>query len=178
MKPLLSAIVTLFFLGGCSSHLYPLETGKRWTYVVSQDETSREVTNQVEEKRTVDGRDWFRLVEYGDTFWVANGEDGQIEAVNFFDRTPAPDEKAEIVLMFKYPAEPGETWEKHSSPTTYLGKKKRTVPAGTFRCHEYRIDMQAESYSLSCIAIGVGVVYNEFVNEDGEKMISRLKEYR
>lgn len=147
MKPLLTAIVTLFFLGGCSSHLYPLETGKRWTYVVSQDETTRQVTNQ-------------------------------IEAVNFFDRTPAPDEKAEIVLMFKYPAEPGETWEKHFSPTTYLGKKKRTVPAGTFRCHEYRIDMQAESYSLSCIATGVGVVYNEFVNEDGEKMISRLKEYR
>lgn len=159
-----------------SAELFPFSVGANWTYQL-EGGTSDTVTTTVAEAKTIDGLTWYRLVEYGDSFWVRNAEHGQVEAVNYYDANPDEAGSPGQVLIFKYPAIEGEVWNNVDSPTTYRGMKTITVLAGTFECHEYYIDMGNGSYSLSCIAIDVGVVYNEAVFERGQKEISRLVRY-
>ena len=182
-------LILSLFLVRCASHgvtmdekavqtgyLFDLHVGMSWTYQV-EGEDSKTVTNKITAVRTIGGQQWYKLIEYGDIFWVRNTERGQVEAANFFARDPAPEDKPEEALVFKYPVTNGETWDNLESPTTYNGTEVVTVPAGTFECHIYFIDMGNGSYSKSCIANNVGVVYNEFVPDEGSKEISRLIRY-
>lgn len=170
-------LILLFSPCVCAEPLFYFHSGSSWTYQV-EGEKNYEVTNEVVEVKTVDGQNWYKLVEFGETFWVANKEGGQYEAVNFFEKMPSQIEKAEEVLIFKYPAKVGETWGNYYSPTTYLGVKNIIVPAGEFRCHMYYIDMGNGDYSKPCIAKNVGVVYSEAVLNNGPKEISKLLYYK
>ncbi len=172
----------IFSLLFCSQSAYaePLfyfHAGSSWTYKVESKE-NHQVTNKVTEVMTVDGQNWYKLIEYGETFWVANKEHGQFEAINFFEDNPTQISKAEEVLVYKFPAKIGETWGNNDSPTTYLGIKTIIVPAGEFECHMYNIDMGNGNYSKSCIAKNVGVVYNEARLENNSKEVSRLLHYK
>lgn len=157
--------------------LFNFHAGSSWTYQVEGNENYK-VTNEVIEVKTVDGQNWYKLVEYGETFWVTNKEHGQFEAINFFDKDPSQTDKAEEVLVFKFPAKVGETWSNNESPTTYLGIKNIVVPAGEFECHMYYIGMGNENYSKSCIAKHIGVVYNEARLENNSKEVSKLLYYK
>lgn len=169
-------ILLLVSQAASAEPLFYFHVGTAWTYEVEGSTTST-VTNTVSEVRTVNGKNWYKLVEYGETFWVGNTERGQVEAVNFFDGNPEQLDEPEEVLIFKYPATVGETWNNAGSPTTYKGKQTITVPAGIFDCHVYFIDMGLGYYSKSCIANNVGVVYNEAILENGVKEISKLIKY-
>ncbi|WP_155247331.1 hypothetical protein [Teredinibacter turnerae] len=122
--------------------LFYFHVGATWTYQVEGGHQET-VTNRVSEIRAVNGKNWYKLIEYGEVFWVANSEKGQVEAVNFFEGNPGQLEVPEEILVFKYPAKIGETWNNNESPTTYSGLEKITVPAGSFECHSYYIDMGA-----------------------------------
>jgi hypothetical protein len=159
-----------------SEPLFYFHVGSSWTYQV-EGGSKGIVTNRVSEMRVVRGKNWYKLIEYGEIFWVGNSELGQVEAVNFFEKTPGQNDKPEEILIFKYPAEVGETWGNVGSPTTYKGIETITVPAGTFDCYLYYIDMGQGDYSKSCIALNIGVVYNESVFNGGAKEISRLLKY-
>ena len=157
--------------------LYDLKVGSTWTYQV-EGGSSDTVTNSITGMQQIQGKIWYKLVEYGDTFWVRNDDSGQIEAANFFDSEPTPQDEPEEVLIYKYPAKAGETWDADGTPITYKGLSTVTVPAGTFDCHEYLIDMGPGFYSRSCITAGIGVIYNEAVLEKGVKQVSRLVAYK
>lgn len=157
--------------------LFYFHAGSSWTYQVDGYKNYK-VTNKVTEVKTIDGQNWYKLLEYGETFWVTNKEGGQFEAVNFFEKSPSQIDKAEEVLVFKFPAKIGEKWNNNSSPTTYLGVQTIIVPAGEFQCHMYNIDMGQSNYSNSCIAKDVGVVFNEAQLENKPKETSKLLYYK
>ena len=157
--------------------LFYFHAGASWTYQVDSTK-NYQVTNKVISVKTIDGQNWYELVEYGEKFWVANKEYGQVEAINFFEEKPSQISKAEEILVFKYPAKVGEKWGEIGSITTYLGTKNITVPAGEFTCHMYNIDMNKGNYSKSCIAKNIGIIYNEAVLENNPKEISKLLSYK
>jgi len=156
--------------------LFDLKVGSSWVYQVEGGSQSS-VTNRISEARTVKGVKWYKLIEYGEIFWVRNTKYGQVEALNFFDRVPEELEDAEEVLIFKYPADIGEKWDNNGSPTTYKGVETMTVPLGTFECHMYFIDMGQGNYSKSCIALNIGVVYNASVLDGGQKEVSKIVKF-
>lgn len=157
--------------------LFELYVGASWTYDVEvEDGEGYRVVNAIHDKHQVGDIDWYQLEEYGDIFWVANTEQGQVEAFSESEiyLESLDHEDVEKLLIFKFPAEPGESWAgAYGDVITYQGKKTRTVPAGTFACHSYFIDLGDGSYSKSCIAPDVGVVHNESVDA-GAREISRL----
>ena len=157
--------------------LFYFSVGLEWKYQVEGDD-KRVVTNAVTDVKTVKGRNWYKLEEYGETFWVGNSSLGQVEAIDFFEGDPGQLDEPEEVLIFKFPAKVGEIWYNVDSPTSYDGVKTLTVPAGTFNCHMYTINMGNGDYSKSCIAKDVGVVFNEAVLEGGLKEISKLISYK
>ncbi len=158
--------------------LFYFHTSSSWSYQVTKDNSKSVITNKVLELRTIDGQNWYKLSEYGEIFWVNNKEYGQVEAVNFYEKDPSPNSKAEEVIVFKYPAKIGETWENYGSPTTYLGIKTVKVPAGEFECHMYNIDMENNNYSKTCIAKNIGPVYNEAALYNEPVEISELINYK
>lgn len=170
-------LITLFFCSSAIAEpLFELRVGASWTYVVSGNEEYI-VTNRIMEQRSAQGITWFRLSEYGDTFWIRNSKQGQVEAVDLFNSDFDPAQARNEGLIFKFPANAGDQWNMDFSPTTYRGIRTTKVPAGSFSCHEYFIDMGNGSYSLSCIAEGLGVIYNETVFEDSSREVSRLLRY-
>jgi len=171
-------ILLLLIITPCvyADPLFYFHAGSSWTYQVDGNKRYK-ITNKIVEVKIVDGQNWYKLSEYGETFWVTNKEHGQFEAINFFEKTPSQIARAEEVLVFKYPAKVGETWNNNYSPTTYLGIYNIIVPAGEFQCHMYKIDMGNGDYSKTCIAKDVGVVYNEAKLNKGSKEISKLLYY-
>ncbi|MBZ2190548.1 hypothetical protein K8B33_15670 [Alcanivorax sp. JB21] len=156
-----------------AEELFALNAGAEWFYEMEGGEAPEAVV-RIDETRSVHGVVWYRLDEFGDVFWVRNGDGGQIEAVEAGDN--GPDEKRfyEEVLVFRYPAEPGERWELFDTEFTYQGLRPVDVPAGRFDCHAYHLDMGDGRYALSCFVPKIGLVYSESVLDDGEKTVARL----
>lgn len=177
MKIFVSLIISLTL---CTSlygqELYDLEVGKTWKYAVSGKEPY-EVVNHISRSKIIDGKRWFQLIEYGEKFWVINSSQGQMEAVNLNETDAEKTDNLGVELIFKFPAHAGETWVSAGTPTKYIGIKEISVPAGKFRCHMYHMDLGGKDYSDTCIAKGVGVIYNEAILDGGEKEISRLLSY-
>jgi len=172
MKKLLPLIL-LFSTVVHADALYDFKVGTKWTYAI--DGSSETVTNFVEDKVTTkNGRTWFKLVEYGESFWVANSEHGQIEAFEHYNASLKSGALPKEYLVFKFPAQVGEVWNKTDVPTTYEGIVTLEVPAGKYDCHLYVIDMADGNFNKSCIAEGVGVVYSESVLNNGPKETARL----
>lgn len=162
-----------------ASSLYQLRVGASWTYEVEvKGSVSYPVVNHIVDKHLVDGVEWYQLVEFGDYFWVANTDEGQVEALmNYLDETPPP-EGVGVLLTFKFPAQLGEQWTMaYGEVVTYQGTQDMTVPAGSFTCHLYFIDIQKDGYSEFCIAEGVGVVYNASELNGGPLEVARLIAY-
>jgi hypothetical protein len=148
-----------------------LKPGLSWTYEV-EGETTTTVTNKILRTVFFNNTEWYELEEYGKKFWIRNTELGQVEALYFHEST------AEEGVVFKFPAKPGESWMIHEDKHVYLGQFEVSVPAGKYRCHMYLINMGSGSYSKSCIAENVGVVFNEFKLKGKKKQISRLVSFR
>lgn len=167
-------IFSSFSCYALSDSLYPLNVGMYWVYEIDGSE-NRE-TNKIVSTKSIQGNEWYELIEYGETYWVRNGEAGQLEAVSVFDENAASEQTVEEITVFKYPLQLGESYSSGIDIVKVVGEKVITVPAGTFRCTIYHIQMSGEDYSRNCIAKGVGVVENEFFSE-GELSVSRLVEY-
>lgn len=178
-KKVMRIYISVFLLFPTVTYAEPLfyfNVGAKWTYLIDGP-TRSTVTNTITEVKSMNGKSWYKLLEYGEIFWVTNTEIGQVEAVNFFGEEYLTKDEIEESLVFKYPAKIGESWNNLASKTTYEGGKTVTVPAGTFDCHGYIIDMGSGDYSYSCIAKGIGIVYNESILDGGVKEVSKLIKY-
>ena len=174
MKPLLFLISLGLPVTAQAEPLYPLAVGMYWTYQVGDVE--KPVTNRIVSSKTLLGNKWYQLNEFGDTFWIRNTEQGQVEAINLWGTGAENVTTIEELLVYKYPNQVGETYKLGEDSITIEAEKTVTVPAGTFQCTPYRIQMTESDYSISCIAQGVGVVENEFMNQ-GRLSVSRLLKY-
>ncbi len=155
--------------------LFDLHVGDTWHYETSGDPNDS-VTNRISEIRTNAGATWYRLIEYGETYWVRNSESGQVEAIDYFETDLPEQPKAQESLIFKFPATPGDSWRTGETIIRYEGIEEIQVPAGTYKCHMYLFDMGADS-SKTCIAKDIGVIYNEFRIGDEPPRISRLQSF-
>jgi len=174
MKLLLVLIALGLPVTAQAEPLYPLAVGMYWTYQVGDVE--KPVTNRIVSSKTILSNKWYQLNEFGDTFWIRNTEQGQVEAINLWGTGAENVTTIEELLVYKYPNKAGETYNLGEDSITIEAEKTVTVPAGTFQCTPYRIQMTEIDYSISCIAQGVGVVENEFMNQ-GRLSVSRLLEY-
>lgn len=156
--------------------LYPLRVGSWWEYKVS-GENYGTITNRIAESRVIDGVTWYRLIDHGDTFWIRNGRDGQIEAIALYGtdaRHPVDD--LEETLVFKYPVTPNETYRMGEDRVKVTGERTVTLPAGEFVCTMYVIEMGDGSRASHCITPGVGTIEIEFIT-GGRRSISTLVDY-
>ncbi len=165
-----------------SEGLFELEVGSYWVYEVSDKSSKRTVTNYIADEKQIEHIKWFQLIEYGEKFWIRNTDEGQSEAVNLYtmdtnqlDRLDAKVVREE--LMFKHPAKVGERWIILENYIEYTGQQTVEVPAGKFKCHMYSITQYEITYSHSCIAEGVGIIYADNLMENGEKEVSLLTEW-
>jgi len=162
--------------------LFPMEVSRSWTYRVhfeGKPDSAREVTNGIIETIDIEGVTWYSLQEYGDRFWIRNSDIGQMEAVNIYGRKPHDLEgiDSKVIrqeVMFKFPVKKGESWVILENTLRYEGLESKKVPAGEFQCHLYSITQYGQTYSHSCIAEDIGVVYSDNILENGEKEISEL----
>jgi len=173
---LITILASVLLLAGTTlaAPLYPLEVGMYWTYQVGDVEKS--ITNRIVSSKNILGNEWFQLNEFGDTFWIRNTDQGQVEAINLWGTGAENVTTIEEILVYKYPYQVGETYMLGEDSITIEADKTVTVPAGTFQCTPYRIQMTESDYSISCIARGVGVIENEFMNQ-GRLSVSRLLDY-
>ena len=176
MRHLIILFLLLFSSSLSIAGPYELRTGLTWTYELTGGEQN-EVINSVPRSVVIDGVEWFELNEYGERFWVRNTEQGQVEAVNYYERDLDASEPIVESLVYKFPVLVDETWGDPDSPVIYLGLRDVTVPAGEFTCHLYRFDLGDGATSESCVSNGAGVVLNEFKNVDGTRQVSRLVRY-
>jgi len=183
----------IWLLGACAAKpvseqqpavLFPLAVGQYWVYEIILDDEGAIIENHITSSQTLGETEWFLSMEYGEKFWIRNTAEGQVEAVNLYTKG----ENAAIFeqldpktireeLLYKFPAREGDSWVALENVLRYEGKKIFTVPAGTFECHSYSITQYGQTYSHSCIAEGVGVVYSDNVLPDGRLEISRLKHW-
>ncbi len=174
---------------GSGKVLFPLSIGQYWIYQVKSGTKSGTIENRIVSSRTIGNIEWFLSMEYGDKFWIRNTPAGQAEAVNLYTKG----EDAAIFeqldpkvireeLLFKFPAKAGDQWVALENTLRYEGRRRIDTPAGSFDCHwysitSYLIDKKGQTYSHSCIAEGVGVVYSDNLLEDGTLEISRLQSW-
>lgn len=164
--------------------LFPLAVGQYWVYEIRAGEQYATVENRITASRRIGEQEWFLSEEFGEKFWIRNSTAGQVEAVNLYTKG----EHAAVFeqldpktlreeLLYRFPAQAGDSWVTLENVLRYEGKKTITVPAGTFECHSYSITQYAITYSHSCIAEGVGVIYSDNLRPDGHLEISRLKDW-
>ena len=146
---ILLIITACLFNTANADPLYPLKVDMYWVYELEED-PGNPVTNKVISKKTILGNEWYELEEYGDTFWVRNTAEGQVEAFNLFNTDARDVSQVEEVIIYRYPYRAGETYTIDEDVITIAGERNITVPAGTFQCIEYRIDMPpGPDYSLN-----------------------------
>lgn len=164
--------------------LFPLAVNQYWVYEILLDNEGAIMENQIASSQLIGETEWFLSIEYGEKFWIRNSAEGQVEAVNLYTKG----ENAAVFeqldpktireeLLYKFPARAGDSWVTLENILRYEGKKILTVPAGTFECHSYSITQHGQTYSHSCIAEGIGVVYSDNTLPDGKLEISRLKHW-
>ena len=159
-----------------AAELYPLTVGSWWTYKVS-GENYTETTNRVTESKVIGGKTWYRLIDHGDTFWVRNGPEGQVEAMALFGTdADQPVDALDETLVFKYPVSPGAVYALGEDQVRVDGERTITTAGGEFVCLQYVIGMGGESFAAQCITPGVGPVEIEFFF-DGRRSVSRLVDY-
>lgn len=197
-----SLFALLCLLGACATRpgseqaaeqphavLFPLAVDQYWVYEILLDDEGAIMENQITSSQMIGGTEWFLSIEYGEKFWIRNTAEGQVEAVNLYTKG----ENAAVFeqldpktireeLLYKFPAQAGDSWVTLENVLRYDGKKILTVPAGTFECHSYSVapyfaNKQGQTYSHSCIAEGIGVVYSDNTLPDGKLEISRLKHW-
>lgn len=178
---LLSACAARDTVPAAATELYRLETGLYWQYRVIHGQESNTVENNIVGSQRIGNITWFESVEYGERFWIRNTPAGQIEAVNLYTQkdTAAIFEQLDAKalheeLMFKFPATAGDSWTTLENTIHYEGLRSISVPAGNFHCHQYSISQYGQTYSHSCIAEGVGVVYSDNLAPDGVLEVSEL----
>lgn len=177
MEKIITTIILLsLFSSVFGKDLFEFEVGMSWEYRVSGKQ-SYNVVNRISMSKMINGKMWFQLTEYGEKFWVRNSPQGQVEAINLNETDAEKTDDLGVELIFKFPAKSGETWLSYGSLTKYIGIQEMNVPAGKFMCHMYHMDLGGGEYSDTCIAEGVGVIYNEAVLNGNEKEVSRLIKY-
>jgi len=155
--------------------LIPLAVGNSWSYVqVGGTETA---TAEVLKSKNREGSSWFLYKEFGDIFWIRNDEEGQVEAINAFGVHELPGNLEEEVVLYS-PGKAPTAYRNSGGDTQYKScEEQLTVPAGTFPCHIYTIDLGDGSSSVNYYSPGVGLIRNEFTTDTGT-VIFELTEYR
>ncbi len=175
---LASLLMLLSFFAGCASKpfysssepdaLIPLEIGNRWTFTELGNNTTHIVS--VIKSSRADDNTWYQYNEFGDKFWLRNHNGYQYEATNAFDKDlPATVSHSEIV--FYPPAKTPKIYKSSGGIIEYSKcKKPLSVPAGTFHCHIYRVDMGQGNYSINYYAVGIGLIRNEYSTDKGTEI--------
>ncbi|OUR73106.1 hypothetical protein A9Q78_04910 [Methylophaga sp. 41_12_T18] len=139
--------------------LIPLTVGNTWTYV--DKSTGKQVKSLVEKSQIIDGVEWFKYNEVGDSFWVRNRGLEQFEAIDFFneDKIQSSIENEALVLttLTTEYMTPGVI--KATSKPCSIPLK---VPAGEFNCHIIQFEFGNNQFSKNYYAKGVGLIKNEF----------------
>lgn len=163
--------------------LFPLEVGSSWTYQVGDKAALAE--NTITTSLIIGTTTWYLYQEFGEKFWIRNGPEGQLEAVNLYNKgeNAAIFEKLDAKsvreeLVFRFPANPGESWITLENEIRYEGLRKMDVPAGTFNCHYYSITQYGQTYSHTCIAEQVGIVFSDRQLPDGNWETSTLLRWK
>lgn len=195
MKLLRTFTVFIWILLGACSHqradhlhpattLFPLSVGQYWVYQIERGDEQMTLENTIASSQTIGGIEWFLSIEFGEKFWIRNTTDGQVEAVNLYTQSEHAvifenlDPKAvREELLFKYPARAGDSWVALENTLRYEGKRTVETPAGIFHCHAYSISQYGQTYSHSCIAEGVGVVYSDNTLPDGSTEVALLQSW-
>lgn len=178
MKKLILMIFFIFLctFNGQAEVLAPLTVGNYWKYVNDKGELS---VSKIVKSEMFQGHSWYLLEDFGDMFWIRNGEDGQYELKDQVNIETIPlDEPINEVLQFKYPIDGFENYftdyDRIMAKTLYDSIE---VPAGTFdNIVVYTIVMSDKDYAKNWYAPGVGLIKLE-MNFGGEIEIYELIEY-
>lgn len=159
-----------------AGELYPLTVGSWWTYKVS-GENYTEATNRIAESGLIGSKTWYRLIDHGETFWVRNGPEGQVEAMALFGTdADQPVDALDETLVFKYPVSPGTVYPLgEAQQVSVVGERTLTTGGREFTCIQYVIEMDGD-FAAQCITPGVGPVEIE-VSAGGRRSVSRLVDY-
>jgi|AntRauTorcE11898_2_1112593.scaffolds.fasta_scaffold02014_4 hypothetical protein len=155
--------------------LIPLAVGNSWSYAqVGGIETA---TAEVLKSEHQMDSSWFLYKEFGDIFWLKNDEGDQVEAINAFGTRELP-HRLEEEIIFYSPGEGPTAYKISGGHIQYNScEEQLTVPAGTFPCHAYTIDLGDGISSVNYYSPGVGLIRNEFATDTGT-VIFELTEYR
>jgi hypothetical protein len=175
------ALVIFLFAGlisGCSEdenpaapqppqEIMPLQSGNAWTYQLTNYDasgtirSSAEVTTFILGDTLIDGEHWsaYGPVYPGSEFFMNKADGLWYRQRNV--SLPG--------LMAKYPASPGDVFtEEHGDTVRVLSVERDvTVPAGSFRCHEYEQRSEVLAGDIirfryrRCFSPGVGMVLIE-----------------
>lgn len=166
--------------GGVLPEIVPLQVGYTWTFEKVVTDRTGKITDKgtdralVKEAREIDGTTWFRYVEFGDEFWIRNGEGGQFEA-DLVEKDGKTVIEAKYVF-FRYPVEkaPVTYQTPHTTVTLHTASRRVVTPAGTFRCHHYTLD-EPDIASEMSVAPGIGLVWHRYTDKKtGEVTVRRL----
>ena len=173
----------------------PLAVGNSWTY--NNSDSNSIITETIEEVRTFDGQDWYRLhtidrdpdakgdqaVLYEGDIWLAHLDGVEVDANGETNEQGQTVGVTNISPMYLYPAEVGDTYEPYGDDegiqieVTSIDEVVRT-DAGDFTCIVYReTDKEVPGHAyLTYISPGVGVVRIQSVDGD-DVWTSDLVEY-
>ncbi len=146
--------------------LVPLTVGNEWIWRTTEqrshtgqtDESIRFDTTRVISKTSLQGESWYRLQEENGEFLATNRSSG------YWHRIPPELGELDPLLVYKYPADIGDTFSRPSFPNGSLMRVESldttiTVPAGTFQAVYYA--QIWEDRPITCdffVAPGIGLI--------------------
>ncbi len=171
-------VASLIFLTACPDdpnspstpvEILPLALGNYWIMESLKLDSVGSVlrttydTLEINDEMTYQGKQYFMLTNVG----VRNGSDGMYQLIH-----DTENDTYQEVLTLKYPAKAGDVFMSGSDEITVMATNiSITVPAGTFKCYQYRdvyevIDDENPEYSGKYIrdmfvAPGIGFVKME-----------------
>jgi len=177
-KKFLALSILASLLIGCASKpissvsepnaLIPLDIGNRWVFTELGNNATHIVN--VIKSSTANDNTWYLYNEFGDKFWLRNHNGYQYEAIDAFDKE-LPNSVTYSEIVFYPPDKTPDTYKSSGGDIKYSKcEKPLTVPAGTFPCHIYRVDLGYGNYSINYYAIGIGLIRNEYATDRGTKI--------
>ena len=139
--------------------IIPLAIGNSWSFSTTMYDTLGSIQAQLEITQTVTGDTTLfgkRLFKYY-SLWAANTDSGIISYSGYSISSFSPtDTVASYVLLYKYPARPGDNFRTGMSVVSI--DTLITVPAGSFNCIKYQSSIYSPLDGYIYIAPGIGII--------------------
>lgn len=157
-----------------SQSLIPLEVGNEWSYINTHYSngiiTKTDSTiNSVLEKISIDGVNWYNLLEFETNFLVRNDATGQVEYDSITNKQ---------VLIFKYPID--ETLEYDFQELNHVqidtNTNITTTTLDSYETIKYTITSKNDNhyYVENHISPGVGIIKSIWKEDSANYTISKL----